>query len=218
MATLHLYSHASGAARLGLYRIPHVFFAIEGPKACLVMTLPTCPLDDLAENAVDGWLETIQGPILTRAEADDDQRVTALYIALTYRAFARRDPNVNLDNYNEFKTMLVCAALILGPNDDAQEEIRDIYDWIEANIPFSVLEARDIPRLHNNESISPPSVWTLVAGGVHARAHSAPSASSVSGPGAPPTTATSTASQDVEEDEVSDGDMPDLLTADEDSD
>lgn len=101
------------------------------------MMLPTCDPDYLDPDFFDDWLETIQGPIITAAaDDDDDHRAFLLRVVLTYRAFAQRNPALNMDDYVVFTGMFVQAALALQVNDDAATDLQAIDDWMTETIPL----------------------------------------------------------------------------------
>ncbi|KAL1947003.1 hypothetical protein VTO73DRAFT_13964 [Trametes versicolor] len=215
MVIFHLFTLARGLARLGFEHINCVHLVLssestEGPSTGLTMMLPTCDPDYLDPDFFDpdffdDWLETIQGPIITAAaDDDDDDRAFLLRVVLTYRAFAQRNPAVNMDDYVVFTGMFVQAALALQVDDDAATDLQAIDEWMTETIPLEILEPRDLP---------PPGSTAAATAGTSAGAGSTAAATGT--PVAAAVAAEATTEADNDEGFESDtySDMPSLKTA-----
>ncbi|KAI0363105.1 hypothetical protein BV20DRAFT_958983, partial [Pilatotrama ljubarskyi] len=99
------------------------------------MMIPTCDRELIDPEYLDHWIATIQGPILTRCEATEDQRWMLLHLALAYRAFVQGWPSLNQDDYYHFIARLVEAAMSLQPDERADDHIEELVEWLRAGLP-----------------------------------------------------------------------------------
>ncbi|OJT08765.1 hypothetical protein TRAPUB_338 [Trametes pubescens] len=140
-----------------------VKIVLDGPRQALALMLPTCPLEELDPALFEHWIPAIQGPIVTRCDASDEQRELLLHIALAIHAFTEGFPGIDPDDYGYFMGRVVEAALSVEPDERCEERVTDLVDWLHGALPAALFDGDHIPPV-TEEEFETPLVWQLATG------------------------------------------------------
>ncbi|KAH9852422.1 hypothetical protein C2E23DRAFT_859787 [Lenzites betulinus] len=207
MATIYV-RVGPGARDVQSMRAPHIpsiLIVLDGPHACLNLThaphpqisIPTCDRELLDPEYFAHWIPTMQGPIPTDCDATDDQRHLLLCIALACHALLSGWPGVDQNDWSAFIGRLTEVALEVAADERADERLEELVDWLKDGLPLDLFEGPHIPAVHQDRFGNPLVVQRQPAQNVPPLHWHAPAPNA-----------------HMDDDELTDDDMPPLLEND----
>ncbi|OJT01619.1 hypothetical protein TRAPUB_7923 [Trametes pubescens] len=142
----------------------YVVLILDGYPGDLMLVLPTCGVEELSSMCFEHWVPSIQGPMFDKCDGTDEQHELLLHIALAYHAFVEGFPGVEPTDYFHFAGRLVEVALATEPDEDIEDRIVELVEWLHKCLPMALFEGPHVPHVTDGPLGVDSFVYSLSGG------------------------------------------------------